>query len=540
MPIGNTNPVRILFHSIIVRLIEIVFCVKRKKELIMTVDLIQPCPDPFNAAEYCFAKAISQHANKPALIFVQETRDPQISSYKEVWNAILSIAHGIQKIGLAPQSRIAIHLPSSPDYAFAFFAAMLAGFIPIPSYENLKEEELLFLIKDSQCTLLITSNRFLKVPCKTVHIEELKQALPLPLKPATRANDPAFLVYTSGTTERPKGVLHAHRMVWGRRIIQHCLLDISEKDVLLHTDPLNYTYTFGVQLMDTWSSAATALLYAGERTSSIWPSLIQQFKVTLFASTPSIYEQMSSSDLKNIRLSSLRHAICAGDVLKQITIENWEKETSIPLYEALGMTEINLFISTDHTTPRKKGSIGKPQPGRKVAVLPLEGGIIPIALYEIGCLAVHRSDPGLMLGYWNRPEEEKEAFREDWFLTGDLVHQDEEGYIFFHGRMGTLLKIESDMISPAEIEATLAYCPGIQEVGCWAVEGPNRSPILALFVVPQKGQHPTELEILAFAKERFSDYKCPKKVFFLKNLPRDSRGKLQRRQLPGKIPHSIN
>jgi acyl-coenzyme A synthetase/AMP-(fatty) acid ligase len=494
------------------------------------MNLSEPCPEFINITEYCLRAPTQNYGSKPALIFINGENPPKTWTYQDVWNEVTAIAHGIEQQNIAPSSRVFLQLPDSPDYIFAFFGAMLAGLVPIPSYEHLPQEEVAFLLQDSQSSLLITPDNIQNLKIPTKKSPSIK----------TKASDPAFLVYTSGTTDRPKGVLHGHRMIWGRRPIRQCLLDISAKDRLLHTDALNFTYTFGVQFMDVWASGATAILYVGEKKTPLWPKLIREFQVTIFASTPSTYNYMLKGCPEQLNFPSLRHCVSAGDALHSETIEKWEKLTSRPIYEALGMTEINLFISTDHLTPRKKGSFGKAQSCRKIAIFPLENGTTSIPTGQTGLLAIHNSDPGLMLGYWHRPKEEKESFREDWFLTGDLVHQDDEGYFFYHGRRGTILNIDADVVSPQEVETILLRCPGVQEVGCWAIEGTDKNLLLAAFVVPQKEHKLSEESVLSYAKKHLADYKCPKRVFILSALPRDPRGKLLRRKLPSLISSEYN
>jgi acyl-coenzyme A synthetase/AMP-(fatty) acid ligase len=508
-----------------------------EKGTCMELDLSQKYPDLFNLADYCIGQQVGPFGNKLALISIGKDGKAESWTYQELWDVISRLAAGFSEMGLPPRSRILIHLPSSPDYLFVFFAAILAGHIAIPAYEKLTTEEVSFIIKDSECSLMVTS-RELETPkhipsyCKVIDEEslvKLKQSPLTPLQVQTQAEDPAILVFTSGTTKDPKGVLHAQRMVWGRRPTRKYLLDISEHDIILHTDTLNFTYTIGA-FFDAWASGATALLFTGNKTPHVWLELIKTYGVTIFMSCPSTYVQILETLSTTQSISSLRHCISAGEAIKEQTIDRWQELIQVPLYEALGMTEINLFISNGPAIPRKRGTIGKPQPSRQIAVLPQRGEPIPLPAEEIGLLAVHRSDPGLLQGYWHRPEEEKEHFIGDWFLTGDLVHQDKEGYIHYHGRIGTILNIDSDVVSPQEVEAAFENHPEIQEVGCWSVQE-NDIPLLAIFVVLKKDHSVSKEEILEYSKSLLADYKCPKKVYFLEELPRDSRGKLLRREL---------
>ena len=138
--------------------------------------------------------------------------------------------------------------------------------------------------------------------------------------------------------------------------------------------------------------------------------------------------------MQSADLSSLRHGVTAGEALPPALLEEWRERTGLELYEALGMSEISTFVSSGPGTPVRPGSPGRPQPGRCVAVLPVDGGDEPLPPGQTGLLAVHRTDPGLMLGYWQRPEEEAQVMRGDWFVGGDLVDIGADGYVAFHGR----------------------------------------------------------------------------------------------------------
>lgn len=494
-------------------------------------------PELINITAYCLEESYCKYPDHPAFLHL-DGKSSQIWTYKELWDVVNRLASGFQQMGLPSQSRIMIRLPSSPDYVFAFFAAMLGGFVPIPSYEGLTEEEALFILNDAECALAIVSDNLPithPLSCQKINekaLQKLKQSIIVTL-PKTKAEDPALLVYTSGTTSRPKGVLHAHRMIWGRQLIRQQLLGIEHSDIVLHTDTLNFTYTYGILLMDPWPSGATAVLFTGKKEPATWLKIIRDQCVTIFVSTPSTYAKiLGECTESSYNLPSLRHSITCGDVMRGEMMEKWEKQSAAPLYESLGMTEINNPISMGPQIPRKKGSIGKALDPQRLTVLQIEGDPTPIPMGKIGMLAIHRSEPRLMIGYWHRPEEEVVCFRGEWFISGDLVYCDTEGYYYYIGRKKNILKIEDDVVSPSEIEAIFENYPGIQEIGCWIVPSADQASILAIFVVTKKGYAIVSEELFKHAKAHLADYKCPKKVYFVTKLPRDSRGKLVRRKLP--------
>ena len=224
----------------------------------------------------------------------------------------------------------------------------------------------------------------------------------------------------------------------------------------------------------------------------------------LFASSPIYYRQILSVDKsQKYNLSSVRQATSAGVALPFEIIEYWRKNFNIPIYEALGMTEMSTFISSGELTPIKEGKIGKIQPGRKVAILPLINGETPVPVNEIGILSLHKSNPGFMLGYLH-PERNKAVFRGEWFLTGDLVSMDGEGYIQHHGRHDDALVVPSgETINPSEVEAIFSKHPNIADVACTlTTEKISRNVLTAFIVLRDKSQNKEEdkKNILTFIK----------------------------------------
>jgi acyl-coenzyme A synthetase/AMP-(fatty) acid ligase len=364
-------------------------------------------------------------------------------------------------------------------------------------------------------------------------VARLKAAPPRDGYAATDAEDPAHLVYTSGTSGRPKGVLHAQRVALGRAPMHDHWIGLTSDDVLLHAGALNWTYTLGVGLLDPWSRGAGTVLYNGPRDPGVWPALIARHRATIFAAVPGIYRQiLKYADLARHDLSSLRHGLAAGEPLPAALLGQWREATGLDIYEAFGMSEISTYISSGPGTPVRPGSPGRPQPGRRVAVLPVEGGHEPLPSGETGLLAVHRSDPGLMLGYWNRPEEEEAALRGEWFLGGDLAAIDADGYVRYAGRNDDVMNAGGYRVSPMEVEAALADHPAVAEVA--VAEVPVREDgvtAVAAFVVPRQGAAPDADAILAHAAERLAAYKRPRLVVLVPELPRSANGKVIRRAL---------
>lgn len=501
----------------------------------------EPCPESFNIARYCLAHAAAATPDKTALIVVADADAPLTEAerwtYGELDEAVRRVAAGLLAEGFKPGDRIMIRMPNTSEYALMFFGALAAGIVPLPSSSQLTPAEADFLVSDSASSAVALAPG-MSMTAENIRlfdaeaIAALRSHEPLTDYASTGANDPAFLVYTSGTSGRPKGVLHAHRSAWGRRPMYLGWYGMAASDVMLHAGAFNWTYTLGVGLTDPWANGATTVLYNGEKDVQVWPKLMEKTGATLFAAVPTLYRQiLKYCDLGAYSLSALRHGLTAGEALSPALLAHWREATGKELYEALGMSECSTYVSTGPGMEIRDGSPGKPQPGRCVAALPVDGGSEPLPAGETGLLAVHRSDPGLMLGYWRRPDEEAEVYRGEWFIGGDLASFDADGYMWYHGRADDLMNAMGYRVSPQEVETALTGHPDIQEVAVTELHVREDVSVIAAFVVPKEASEPDAASILKWAADKLAAYKCPREVIFVDTLPRTANGKVMRRAL---------
>ncbi|MBS0235373.1 MAG: acyl--CoA ligase [Proteobacteria bacterium] len=496
----------------------------------------------FDMADYAIGRAARETPDKTALL-VYDTSTPahprESWTFAEIEDAILRLATGLAARGMKRGDRIAIRLGNSSQSALLFFAAIAGGFIALPLSDQLTSTELKSLLEDSAAAAVASAVPLADEVAGANVLALSSEDVAALMRDAARADyaqttadDPAFLIYTSGTTSRPKGVLHAHRSALGRRPMYQGWYGISPDDRMLHAGAFNWTFTLGVGLTDPWANGATAIVCTGEKAPELWPSLIATTGATLFAAVPGVYRQiLKYARPERSALGRLRHGLMAGETPPPGLIEEWTAATGLPLYDALGMSEISTYISTGPSVPYRPGTVGKPQAGRRVAILPAEGGDRPLTAGEEGLIAVHRSDLGLMLGYWNRPEEEAEILRGDWFVGGDLGSIDEDGYITHLGRANELMNAGGYRVSPLEIEAALAACPGVAEVACTEIRVRSDVTVIGAFVVANDSSSIDADTVKAFAAKRLAAYKVPKQVVFVDKLPRTPNGKVQRKAL---------
>ncbi len=494
----------------------------------------EPCPAVFNIAAHVLAPA-GRTPEKVALTVLGAGGDAlERWRFADLDRAIRGTAAGLRAAGLGKGDRVALRLGNRSAFPILFFGTIAAGGIAVPTSAALTEGEFVQLAEDT-APRFVAMETGLEVP-----LPEGATALgprdwtALAAEPAgeiaaTGAEDPAFLVYTSGTGGRAKGVLHAQRSAWARRMMWTGWYGLGAEDRVLHAGAFNWTYTLGAGLTDPWAAGASTLIYTGPAREADWPGLIGAHGATIFAAVPGVYRQIlrSEGDLR-AQLGALRHALTAGERMPETLAGDWEARTGRPVYEALGMSEISTYVSASPTVARRPGAAGRPQAGRRVAVLDPTGRPCPVG--EAGELAVSTRDPGLMLGYWRRPEETASQITGEWFLTGDGARMDAHGYVTHLGRTDEVMTALGYRVSPQEVEDALAPHPGIAEIA--VAELPVRADLalIAAFVVPT-AVWPGEDVLTAYADARLARYKQPRIWIPVERLPRTANGKLLRRAL---------
>lgn len=465
----------------------------------------------------------------------------------------------LRNIGIDAGDRVLIRLPNSLDYPTAFLGAMKRGAISVPTSTLLTADEVVYLAKDSGARVLVTDKAAWKtlreglngvaglthvllsgdgecLPAEGLEVLDLAsslEAIASWVAPhQTKSDDPAYLVYTSGTTGYPKGVLHAHRSMIGRQPASKYWFDFSPNgDRIMHSGKFNWTYVLGTGLMDPLYQGKTVIVHEGKNDANTWPRLIQKHQATIFIGVPTIYRQiLQKTEFVQKDLPSLRYCMSAGEHLSDEVLAQWHERFGIDIYEAVGMSEFSYYLCETKSRPIRPGSAGFAQPGHDIALLDPET-LQPVAQGEEGVISVPDTDPGLFINYWNQPEETAKHKHDGWFITGDFARMDADGYIWFLGRKDDIIKSFGFRVSPYEVERVLKSHPEVADCASVAETIEKDKVLVVAYIILQPGSTANADDLYAFGKKHLAAYKAPKVVYITDQFPRTKNGKILRRDV---------
>jgi acetyl-CoA synthetase len=514
-------------------------------------------PDRFNIAQ----AICDRHVGGNRLALVSETMDGVATewTFERLQDRSCRLANALAALGIVRGDRIGILLPQCPEAVIAHLAAYRLGAIALPLFTLFGPEALEYRLNDSGAKLVVSNTAGI---AKLLALDGQLSANPIligtedrldgrvlgwtPMIDAaspdqamadTAAEDPALIVYTSGTTGNPKGVLHAHRMLLG------------------HLPGVELPHEFFPQPGDRmWTPADWA--WAGGLMDVLLPSLFHGIPVLAkrFAKfdAEEAFALLARHDIRNAFMPptalkmmrqvvnpagrhafALRSVASGGERLGDEMLD-WGRETfGTVINEFYGQTEANLTVGNCASLMRlKEGSMGRALPGHTLEIVDDDGNPVPPG--EAGTIAVRAPDPVFFLRYWNKPEATADKFRNGWLLTGDTGRRDAEGYFWFHGRNDDLIMSGGYRIGPTEIEDCLMGHPAVAMVAVIGVPDQVRGEVVKAFVVPRDDAEPNDAlrgDIQEFVKSRLSGHEYPRLIEFRTSLPMTITGKIRRKDL---------
>src|SRR3954467_9615950 len=516
-------------------------------------------PPRYNMAHICCGQWAGDR-NRFALYWEDESGATAAYSFWDIQAAANRLSNALAGLGVKRGDRVALVLPQRPETAIAYIAIFQMGAIALPLSHLFGPEALEYRINHAGASVALVE------PTTIANLWAVKDKLPelkhvigvggareagvhswdaLLSKAAsqftmldTAADDPAIIIYTSGTTGAPKGALQAHRLVIGNLsgfIHSH---DFFPRTGDVFWSPADWAWTGGLMdaLLPSWMFGVPILGYRGRFDAERAFYLLEKYGVRnsfLFPTALKLMMKAVPEPRKKYRLN-LRSIMSAGESVG-VTVIEWAKaELGVTVNEMFGQTEINYVVGNCQAAwPVKPGSIGRPYPGHRVAVIDESGAEVKRG--ELGEIAIdRRGDPVFFLEYWKNEKATREKFIGDWGCTGDQGRMDEDGYLWYQGRSDDLTKSAGYRIGPAEIESCLVRHPAVANAAVIGKPDETRGAIVKAFIVLQPGEAASAAlieEIQSHVRGRLAPYEYPREIEFIDALPMTTTGKVQRKEL---------
>ncbi len=510
---------------------------------------------PVNIAHSCIDRHVLEGKGDRVALISDDPAGIRTYSFREMQQLTNRFANALKRLGIRKGERVALLLPASPEFHISLLGTVKTGAIAVPLHSKYMSDALKDFLRDSEPSLVVTT-------------APLRQRIPEKEVPSIRGvivvgkagdendwdrlvadsddsqatewmdrEDPMLLLYTSGSTGNPKGVVHVHEGALQYFQTGRWVLDLKETDVYWCTADPGWVTGISYGIWAPWLNGVTNVVYNGPFDAEKWYGLLEKNRVTVWYTTPSYLRMLMSRGgniSRKFNFKALRKILSVGEPLNPI-VNRWSLSTfNLGVYDSWWMTETGaLMIANFSCLPVKPGSMGKPIPGIYAAIINDQGEELPPL--EMGQLAIRAGWPAMMRGIWRDKEKYDEYFRiPPWYLTGDLAYRDKDGYFWFQGRIDDVIKFQSERVGPFEIESKLVEHPAVTEAGVIGKPHPLKGEIIKAFIVLESGYSWSDelnKDICEFIKTRLAPHLVPDEVQVCPGLPRTKSGKLMRRVL---------
>ncbi|MFQ5815307.1 MAG: acetate--CoA ligase [Candidatus Hydrothermarchaeaceae archaeon] len=512
-------------------------------------------------------EAVDRHAksrrkNKIALYFESGDGRKEKYTFREMRNLSNKFTNLLESNGAAKGDRVFIFLPRSPELYISFLGTLKMGAIAGTLFSAFGTAGLKDRLGDSGAKFIATTHELEK------RLNEVRGELPeletaiivdgeameegdisyekemarasskYDIKPMNPEDD-AFMLYTSGTTGKPKGICHTHKAIAQQHLSAKWILDLKDEDTYWCTADPGWVTGIAYGILGSWSNGVSSVAYGGRFDPKRWYSILEEYEVSVWYTSPTAIRMLMRAGedvLKKYDLSNLRYVCSVGEPLNPDAVRWGMKELGLPIHDNWWQTETGgILISNYPSLPIKPGSMGKPFPGITATILDEDGNELPHGTE--GDLAIKPPWPSMMKEVWKNEEKYKSYFEGDWYLTGDRAWEDEEGYFWFVGRADDVIKTAGERVGPFEVESALLEHEAIVEAGVIGKPDPLRGEIIKAFIVLAKGFEPSEElkdDVKRFVKKRLAGHAYPREMEFASSLPKTRSGKIMRRILKAK------
>jgi benzoate-CoA ligase len=512
-------------------------------------------PERFNAARFFVDRHIDEgRGNRPAIRV-----DGSRLTYGDIHRSVNQVGNALLNLGVERGDRVLLALLDGPEFVASFFGAMKIGAVPVPVNTLMRSADYQYFLSDSAAKVLVVSEPlWTEVGAVVASASQLSHVVVAGSAPAshvsydewvadasaslecvdTSKDDPAFWLYSSGSTGFPKGAVHRHRdMLVCSDTYALQVLGITEADVTFSAAKLFFAYGLGNNLYFPMRVGAEAVFLAGRPSAEVVFEILDRERPTLFFGVPTLYAgmlQVKDGDSR-FDLSSLRRCVSAGEALPADVYRRWMDRFHVEILDGIGTTEVlHIFLSNRPGLVRP-GSSGVPVPGYDVVVVDEAGKLVPRG--EIGNLRV--KGDSTMACYWNRPDKTSEVLDGPWIATGDKYYVDEDGFFWYCGRVDDMLKVGGIWVSPIEVESALIAHDAVLEAAVVGHLDADRLIKPKAFVVlkdPGSASEGLAEELREFVRARIAPYKRPWWIEFVSVLPKTATGKIQRYKLREAAP----
>lgn len=481
-------------------------------------------------------------------------------TYSELLQSVNRAADAFWALGIRKGDKVAIVLRNSTEFAVTGFALAKIGAAAVPiNFMVSKQEEIAFIIKDSQAKGIVTQREFLRTYNKVCSTLETKPFLlstdgspnpeaedfwsrvnnaahcPEAHQQQTEPDDTTCLLYTSGTTGNPKGVMLSHYNLISNAVSAQSLFAITEEDVFLCVLPMFHTFSWLATTLLPILMGSKIVIISHLTPPKPWLHLMGREGVTVMAGVPQLFSVLAkeAKGLKRLYLQywafrRARMVVSGAAPMPKNTFEQFKKNLGITLLEGYGLTETSPVISINTVENNRLGSVGQPMPGIKVAIIDETGSHLPVGGEGEICV----KGPNVTKGYYNNEPATRDLFTADgWMRTGDVGVLDEDGFIYIRDRLKDMIIVKGLKVFSAQVEAVLLNHPALAEVAVIGVPEESGNETIKAFCVLKEGSQDAKADIKKFIKENLDPYKRPRDVEFVDSLPKNALNKILKRQL---------
>lgn len=489
--------------------------------------------------------------NKIALFWHGEDDTQKKFTFEELSLASNKFGNILKDFGIEQGDRVFLFLPRVPELFFAFLGTLKIGAIAGTLFSAFQEQALLDRLQNSDAKVLVTDSELKKRVEKIKHkLPSLKHIITIDTDDYKKSfdhasteltiahmdpDDYAFMLYTSGTTGKPKGVVHAHRAILQQYLTARWVLDLKDEDIYWCTADPGWVTGIAYEILGSWACGVSAVIYAGRFDPKKWYEILEKYKVSVWYTAPTAIRMLMATPPKGYTFC-LRHMCSVGEPLNPEAIKWGRKIFDLSFHDTWWQTETGAICIANYPGMSiKLGSMGKPIPGLIAAIVDDHGK--EVGPNKEGNIALKPPWPSMMKTIWRRPLKYKSYFANGWYISGDRGMRDKDGYFWFIGRADDVIKTSGERVGPFEVESALVEHPAVVEAGVIGKPDALRGEIIKAFVVLEKDQKPSEKlkeELSLYVKKHLAGHAYPREVEFIDRLPKTRSGKIMRRILKAK------